>query len=167
MLALGLLCLGLLVAACSSNSDPDSATPTPTPVPGDATQLPVPGLTFGSDIGPGGRLTEGTHCWSGRCVDMAGPVTATEPFVIPVETEIQLVFEGIQPSEVQHTWAPVPANPDRQLVSDQFVWLNIASGDFAAGTVTTPTEAGEYLLLVFARWDEGGDYSFAGYFDIR
>ena len=139
----------------------------PTPVPGDATPLPVPGLTFGSALGPGGRLTGGTHCWVGRCVDMAGPITATEPFVIPAGTELHLVVEGLQPGELQHVWAPVPASPDRQLVSDQFVWMNIASGDFEAGTVAAPTDPGEYLLLVFARRDEGGDYSFARYFDVR
>jgi hypothetical protein len=174
LLALLLLGAGAFGAACSSNADstskteiPVAGTPGETTVPGTETRLPVPGITFGSALGPGGRLTEGTHCWAGRCVDMAGPITATEPFVIPAGTELDLLFEGIAPSDVQHTWAPVPASPDRQLVSDQFVWMNIAPGDFEPGPVTAPTDPGDYLLLVFAQWDEGGDYSFAGYFDVR
>ncbi len=162
-----MLGLGLLAAACSSNTDADSATPTPTPVPGDATPLPVPGLTFGSDLGPGGRLTGGTHCWAGRCVDMAGPRTAQESFVLPTGTGIDLLFEGVQPSEVEHYRVPVPENPDREIFGQSYLWLDIAAGSYISGAVTAPSSPGEYILNVFARWDEGGDYSFAGYFDVR
>lgn len=171
------LLLGAAVfgTACSPNSDsasetatPGAETPSETRVPGTETPLPVPGLTFGSSLGPGGRLTEGTHCWAGRCVDMAGPVTASDPFVIPAGTELQLVVEGVQPSELLHTWVAVPANPERQLVDGQFVWLNVGGAEQPTDeAVVTPSEPSEYILLVFARWDGGGDYSFAGYFDVR
>lgn len=174
---LGMLLLGVVVvgAACSSNSDSPSETATPgaempseTPVPGTDTPLPVPGLTFGSVAGPGGRLTEGTHCWAGRCVDMAGPVTASEPFVIPAGTQLQLVVEGVQPSELLHRWVAVPENPERELVDGQFVWLNVGGAEHPSDEpVATPPEPGEYILFVFARWEDGGDYSFAGYFDVR
>lgn len=174
---LPVLLLGVAVfgAGCSSNSDsvsetatPGAETPTETGVPGTETPLPVPGLTFGSDAGPGGRLTDGTHCWAGRCVDMAGPVTAPVPFVIPAGTNLQLVVEGVQPSELLHRWVAVPDDPDRELVNGQSVWLNIGSSEHPTDEpVVTPSEPGEYILLVFARWEGGGDYSFAGYFDVR
>ncbi len=174
-LALLLLGAAAFGAACSSNSDstaesatPGAETPSETPVPGTETPLPVPGLTFGSSLGPGGRLTEGTHCWAGRCVDMAGPITSTEPVVIPAGMELQLVVEGVQPSELLHMWVAVPANPERQLSNGQFVWLNVGSAEHPTDDpVTTPSDRGEYILLVFTRWDGGGDYSFAGYFDVR
>jgi hypothetical protein len=53
------------------------------------------------------------------------------------------------------------------MVNDTFAWLNVAPAQYESGRVTTPGEPGEYVLVVFARWDSGGDYSFAGYFDIR
>jgi len=157
----------LLVAACPDrNTEPLPATGTPTSAPDSSTPGPVPGLFLVAPDGAGTSAVPGTRCWVNGCVDYVGPVTNPEPVVFPAGETLQWQAEGGTVTEFQHAWLPVEGVAST-ITSDGLRLWSTGLGEMVGEPVRTPSEPGEYVLMVFTRYSNGGDVLFAAYIAVE
>jgi hypothetical protein len=143
---IGFLGLCLILTACAGRNTPAGPGSEP---PASATlelvatpEAPQGVFTWnGDDV----QAELGTHCWTTQCVDFIGPPTPTTFTAVPGDLEIQLTGDGSSDSiSVGHP----PKEEFGPLVDEQHVPVE-------NGRVQLDLEPGQYVLVVFATWDQG------------
>jgi hypothetical protein len=169
--------IGLVFAtACGGNSNaagPDVPTPTQPAPPSDGpagespTPAPVPGLFIVDPAnGQGTSATAGTRCWADVCLDYLGPVTTPDPIAFDAGATLQWQAEGGTVDTISHVWVSAEG-AESEVTSDRTrVWPRIG-GDFSDGEIVVPTEAGDYVLLVFTTYTGGGDVAWGVYVAVE
>lgn len=154
-----------------------------------ATETPPPGAQQGGrapeiDDGPSATLHSdgrsvtvpaGTRCWgsggSYACVDMVGPISNSDPFVVERGASFTIEFEAGPPGETTVQWIPIgDAEPMDVDGVDEAVWMIAPTGDAEhrdPGVENIDVEPGEYLYTVFAVYPGQGDVSYAFYLEVR
>lgn len=159
------LSLGVLAAACSSREGDDATVPPADEPAVSVTPAPVPGLFLVEPGGTGTSGVPGTRCWADSCIDYAGPVTTARPTTFPAGVPLEWQAEGGTLTEIQHAWAPASLARPTPTSDGNLVWS--LGAEFAPGEITTPSEPGDYVLIVFTRYDNGGDVLFGFYLRIE
>lgn len=167
----------LFAAACGDDDDANNATATATPdAPGETpasqtpdapTPAPEPGLfVVDTASGEGTTAVPGTRCWAGKCIDYAGPVSNADPYSFGAGVELDWQAEGGTVDSISHDWLSAQALSSE--VEDGLRnWENSGDVDLADGDIVTPDAAGDYLLVLFARYTTGDDVLFSLYVTIE
>lgn len=167
--------LAALLFGCADSS-PGADTPTPGSTPtetptiptGDpGTPAPVPGLFVVDESGNGAGAVAGTRCWGGGCVDYIGPLTNAQPVTFAAGDQLQWQAEGGTIESLAHGWTPAGAGSSEPTSDGRLVWRLDDGPDFSEGDIAVPSEPGDYVLQLFARYTNGGDVLFGLYVTVE
>ena len=149
----------LTLAGCSGGDAP-GAQASPTRSPADP---PTAYLRVGADQAAAGDL--GSYCWKNVCKDSAGVVTSADPVEMPAGAPVAVSYDPLRPAESEVEWH-FAADPPPKAESFGRAWPD--PGPLAPGNAAmAPSKPGQYLLIVFARWDREGDVTYAWYVRVK
>lgn len=135
---------------------PPLRPPQPT-VPGDRTPAPVPGLFIVDPASGDGTSAEpGTRCWYDTCIDYIGPVTNDEAVEFDAGASLGWQAEGGTIETISHAWVAA-AGLNSEPGDGTLAWHMVDTIDFVEGDIAVPSEPGEYILVMFARYTSGDD----------
>ena len=107
-----------------------------------ADKEPIGLLSYGGEDQAG---LLGTHCWATQCVDFIGPPTPKAFSEVPGDAVIELEGDG---SAESLTVGTPPEQEFGQLGEEREIRVE-------DGRARLDLEPGRYVLVVFARWNEG------------
>ena len=146
-------------AACSGGG---AARPPATPARA-ANDPPAAYLRVGADQAVAGGL--GSYCWKNVCKDIAGLLTSADPVEMQAGGPLAISYDPLRPADSEVEWhvAPEPAPKPESFGRP---WTD--SGPLAPGNAAVaPAKAGDYLLIVFGRWDREGDVTYSWYIRVK
>ncbi|MGE5595012.1 MAG: hypothetical protein ACM3S1_03130 [Hyphomicrobiales bacterium] len=158
---LAIVVLGLPALTACGGGDDDDAQATATGDDGDA-----PAVYLRNSSGDAEPLVAGTGCWSGKCIDMAGPLTNVDPVPLHPGERVAFSFEAGVPDNFTVTWIEAPATAPAP-EGDVRVWGGLAPGAGGFSGTTAPSGPGKYIVVVFAQWEGQGDMSYGLYVDVE
>lgn len=104
------------------------------------------------------------------CVDMVGPISNPEPFVVERGAGFTIEFEAGPPGETSVHWIPLGDAEPMKVEGDRAAWMIAPSGDAERrnpDVASVDVEPGRYLYTVFALYPGQGDVSYAFYLEVR
>lgn len=155
----------LLVTACASQTVTPPATEAPIEEPAPGSQE-IPQALLRTSSGAVQVGATGSYCWGTVCADAIGPVAPGEALTVAPDEELTFELMAGEPGQLSLRvlqWQPseFEGRPGTVILDPQAPL--VASGDLEPTATTTwnaPTEPGEYALLLFSTYVQGGDISY-------